>query len=175
VFKHLTTMLSKLKSIGSTTSENKQETWHKPEDMTCSVCGKSNPNKHQDFCKDLCCSGRMVKDDLEVHRTPKPIKHKYSTPGNEFECAKCGCSTDSGVLQEQGAYHGEWFCDSCHNAYHDLPYQYGPIEFAVIDHSVVCQCCGCHAYALYLTDFGAWYCFNCQIFEDDYVIWGMYG
>jgi hypothetical protein len=44
VFKHLTTMLSKLKSIGSTTSENKQETWHKPE--VCPVC-------HSFYNKDL--------------------------------------------------------------------------------------------------------------------------
>jgi len=37
----------------------------KYENMTCAVCGKENPAKHQDFCADLGCSGRMVIDGKE--------------------------------------------------------------------------------------------------------------
>ena len=31
------------------------------ENMVCAICGKENPNKHQDFCVDLGCSGSMIK------------------------------------------------------------------------------------------------------------------
>ena len=28
--------------------------------MICEFCGKENPKKHQDFCKELGCSGLMI-------------------------------------------------------------------------------------------------------------------
>jgi len=28
--------------------------------MVCRVCGEENPDKHQDFCKDLDCSGLLI-------------------------------------------------------------------------------------------------------------------
>lgn len=34
------------------------------EEMVCSICGEENPLKHQDFCKHLECSGRMIKKGL---------------------------------------------------------------------------------------------------------------
>jgi hypothetical protein len=30
------------------------------ENMICEICGKENGNKHQDYCVDLGCSGRMI-------------------------------------------------------------------------------------------------------------------
>ena len=29
-------------------------------DMVCDICGKASPNKHQEFCRDLGCSGRLI-------------------------------------------------------------------------------------------------------------------
>lgn len=29
-------------------------------DMVCDICGKASPNKHQEFCRDLGCSSRLI-------------------------------------------------------------------------------------------------------------------
>lgn len=39
-------------------------------DRICVICGKTNPNHHQDFCVDLGCSGRLKAtsdDDRKRH------------------------------------------------------------------------------------------------------------
>lgn len=33
--------------------------------MVCRVCGKPNPKKHQDFCKNLGCSGLLIRSLIQ--------------------------------------------------------------------------------------------------------------
>lgn len=45
--------------------------------MICIICGKENPHKHQDFCLDLGCSGRMIvktKGDFSMAQHPVNIR-----------------------------------------------------------------------------------------------------
>jgi len=46
-------------------------------DRICVICGKTNPNHHQDFCVDLGCSGRLEEELGPLKKTSHaklPIK-----------------------------------------------------------------------------------------------------
>lgn len=57
------------------------------EERVCYICGQTNPRQHQDFCKDLGCSGRMVSKkafdrkelektmDIKKNDTPDLVQH----------------------------------------------------------------------------------------------------
>ena len=52
--------------------------------MICEICGKENENKHQDYCVDLGCTGRMIPP---IEKT-KPVAGVPCSDG--LSCDVCG-------------------------------------------------------------------------------------
>jgi hypothetical protein len=56
------------------------------ENMICEICGKENENKHQDYCVDLGCSGRMI----SLKAQTDPVAEVPCSGGVIKPCPFCG-------------------------------------------------------------------------------------
>lgn len=58
-------------------------TWTMSDVRRCLVCDKVNPHRHQDFCYDLGCSGRMDKPVIPFFKERIDISAGYAAVSNE--------------------------------------------------------------------------------------------